>query len=153
MSKKCNISQKIWNFILVQIHILCSALCVSIIFIQTFQLTKMFSERNNNIFCTKFLSQRDLFTNIIMQFCKTVLNGVFTQSHFLENGYAHYFRQTRTYADALLCQAQKLQPISTHLVSKTQKKDIFGKYRVSKIKIFEFKLLLLRNCALETLSW
>ena len=26
-------------------------------------------------------------------------------------------------------------------------------YRVSKIKIFEFKLLLLRNCALETLSW
>ena len=26
-------------------------------------------------------------------------------------------------------------------------------YRVSKIKLFEFKLLLLRNCALETLSW
>ena len=26
-------------------------------------------------------------------------------------------------------------------------------YRVSKIKIFEFKLLLLRNGALETISW
>ena len=36
-------------------------------------------------------------------------------------------------------------------IKKKGKKSVI--YRVSKIKIFEFKLLLLRNCALETISW